>query len=133
MQPYKKEPVATNNGLSTDGISGKNQYKNTHYAGHSQPTPEHCRKLLQYIPQRPDYKTWIECIAAVGNTFSEITALDLLRSRFTDERKNEHAQLVFSSLQGIARRVEIIDLLDLMPDLPAKGDVTDYLEKGGKL
>jgi len=50
-----------------------------------------------------------------------------------DDVGHRHAQLVFSNLQGIARRVEIIDLLDLMPDLPAKGDVTDYLEKGGKL
>jgi len=101
MQPYKKEPVTANNGLSTDGISGKNQYKNTHYAGHSQPTPEYCRKLLQYIPSRPDYKTWIECIAAVGNTFPESTALDLLRSRFIDERKNEHAHKLRLRLKDV--------------------------------
>jgi len=56
-----------------------------------QPTPEYCRELLQYIPQRPDYPTWINCIAAVGNTFPESTALDLLLSRFTDELPNEHA------------------------------------------
>jgi len=50
-----------------------------------------------------------------------------------DEPGHDHARLVFKNLQGIARRVEIIDLLDLMPDLPTKGDVTDYLERGGKL
>ncbi len=46
---------------------------------------------------------------------------------------HEHAQMVFQALQGIAKRLQIIDLLDLMPDLPPKGDVTDYLERGGKL
>lgn len=56
-----------------------------------EPTPEYCRELLQYIPSRPDYETWIAIIAAVGNTYSESTALDLLLSRFTDELPNEHA------------------------------------------
>ena len=56
-----------------------------------EPTPEYCRELLQYIPQRPDYEMWIAIIAAVGNTFSENTALDLLLTRFTDELPNEHA------------------------------------------
>jgi len=50
-----------------------------------------------------------------------------------DKAGHEHAQSVFNSLQGIVRQVQIIDLLDLMPDLPPKGDVTDYLERGGKL
>lgn len=57
----------------------------------TQPTPELCRELLQYIPHRPDYPFWIEIIAAVGNTFSEPVALDLLLSRFTDEIPNQHA------------------------------------------
>ena len=57
----------------------------------TQPTPEYCRELLRYIPQRPDYETWIACIAAAGNTFPEPVALDLLLSRFADELPNEHA------------------------------------------
>lgn len=66
-----------------------------------QPTPEYCRELLQYIPQRPDYPTWINCIAAVGNTFPESTALDLLLSRFTDELPNENAQKLRSRLNSV--------------------------------
>lgn len=66
-----------------------------------QPTPEYCRELLQYIPQRPDYPTWINCIAAVGNTFPESTALDLLLSRFTDEEPNEHAHKLRSRLNSV--------------------------------
>lgn len=103
MTPKSTKPATAcdGNGLYFTGVSGETQRKNTNYAAHSQPTPEHCRKLLQYIPQRPDYKTWIECIAAVGNTFSEITALDLLRSRFTDERKNEHAHKLRLRLKDV--------------------------------
>ncbi len=67
----------------------------------TQPTPEYCRELLQYIPQRPDYRTWIECIAAVGNTFPESTALDLLRSRFEDETPNEHAHKLRLRLNSV--------------------------------
>jgi len=58
----------------------------------TQPTPEYCRDLLSYVPQRPDEDTWSKVVAAVGNTFPESTALDLLLSRFTDEEPNEHAK-----------------------------------------
>lgn len=66
-----------------------------------EPTPEYCRELLQYIPSRPDYETWIAIIAAVGNTYSESTALDLLLSRFTDEEPNEHAHKLRSRLNSV--------------------------------
>lgn len=66
-----------------------------------EPTPEYCRELLQYIPSRPDYETWIAIIAAVGNTFPESTALDLLLSRFTDEEPNEHAHKLRSRLNSV--------------------------------
>lgn len=58
----------------------------------TQPTPKYCRDLLSYVPQRPDEDTWSKVVAAVGNTFPESTALDLLLSRFTDEEPNEHAK-----------------------------------------
>ena len=64
-------------------------------------TPEYCRKLLQYIPQRPDYPFWIEIIAAVGNTFSEPVAHDLLLSRFTDELPNQHAHKLRLRLNSV--------------------------------
>ena len=66
-----------------------------------EPTPEYCRKLLQYIPQRPDYETWINCIAAAGNTFSEPVALSLLLERFTDLLPNEHAHKLRSRLNSV--------------------------------
>ena len=67
----------------------------------TQPTPEYCRELLQYIPQRPEYPFWISIIAAVGNTFPENTALDLLQTRFTDELPNEHAHKLRSRLNSV--------------------------------
>lgn len=66
-----------------------------------EPTPEYCRELLRYIPQRPDYPTWIYCIAVAGNTFSEPVAHDLLLSRFTDELPNEHAHKLRSRLNSV--------------------------------
>ncbi|MBK9246748.1 MAG: hypothetical protein IPM69_01195 [Ignavibacteria bacterium] len=104
MNPKNTKPVRTaiQNGLKTDGVSSETLYKNNQYAGHSQPTPEYCRKLLQYIPLRPDYKTWIASIAAVGNTFPEHVALDLLLSRFTDEQKNEHIYKLRQRLKNVS-------------------------------
>lgn len=67
----------------------------------TQPTPEYCRELLQYIPQRPEYPFWISIIAAVGNTFPENTALDLLLTRFTDELPSEHAHKLRSRLNSV--------------------------------
>jgi len=67
----------------------------------TQPTPEYCRELLQYIPQRPEYPFWIAIIAAVGNTFSEPVALGLLLERFTDELPHEHAHKLRSRLKTV--------------------------------
>lgn len=50
-----------------------------------------------------------------------------------DEVGKAHAQMVYNSLKGIAHKVTIINLTDIMPDLPHKGDVSDFLERGGKL
>jgi hypothetical protein len=48
-----------------------------------------------------------------------------------DQVGNDHAQQVARSLHGKAASVKILNLLELMPDLPAKGDVSDFLERGG--
>ena len=50
-----------------------------------------------------------------------------------DQVGHDHALKVAQSLLGIAASVKIIELVKLMPDLPAKGDVSDYLELGGML
>jgi hypothetical protein len=55
------------------------------------PTPEEVKHILSFIETRPDYDTWIRIISAVGNTFDKNTALDILHSRFRDEKPNEHA------------------------------------------
>jgi hypothetical protein len=44
-----------------------------------------------------------------------------------DEAGRNHAQQVAQSLQGIAESVRIVEL----PDLPAKGDVTNWIAAGG--
>jgi AAA domain len=46
-----------------------------------------------------------------------------------DEPGAKHASLVAAKLQGIAKRVRILEL----PDLPAKGDVADWIAAGGTL
>lgn len=56
---------------------------------YTQPTPEHAAMLLSFLPTRPDYGTWVDVIAAIGNTFPEQTALAILRTRFADEKRNE--------------------------------------------
>lgn len=50
-----------------------------------------------------------------------------------DEAGAQHAQMVYDSLKGIANKVRIVNLTNFMPELPHKGDVTDFLERGGKL
>ena len=35
------------------------------------------------------------------------------------------------SLHGKAASVKIVDLVEIMPDLPKKGDVSDFLDRGG--
>lgn len=51
-----------------------------------------------------------------------------------DEPGRKHAKDVYESLKraGI-RDVKILDLLTVMPNLPHKGDLTDYVERGGKV
>ena len=44
-----------------------------------------------------------------------------------DQPGRDHAQKVARSLHGIAASVKIVEL----PDLPAKGDVSDWLDAGG--
>ena len=44
-----------------------------------------------------------------------------------------HALQVARSLLGIAASVKIVDLVQLMPDLKEKGDVSDFLDAGGTL
>ena len=60
----------------------------------TQPTPEYCRELLQYIPQRPGYEIWMRIIAAVTHTFPESVALSLLLERFADEQPDEHEKTI---------------------------------------
>jgi hypothetical protein len=61
-------------------------------------TKEQAIELLSYIDQRPDHYTWIRVISAIANSFDEATALEILHSRFTDERPNEHAYMIHHCL-----------------------------------
>lgn len=53
------------------------------------PTVEYAEELLSYLPDRPDYNTWLSAISAIGNTFDKNTALSLLKGKFREEKPNE--------------------------------------------
>lgn len=48
-----------------------------------------------------------------------------------DDAGAAHAELVRSKLEGIVGRVEIVDLAAIWPEIPVKGDVSDFLEAKG--
>lgn len=50
-----------------------------------------------------------------------------------DKAGRDHAQGVARSLHGKAASVKILDLVKLMQDLPEKGDVSDFLDAGGRV
>lgn len=45
----------------------------------------------------------------------------------------KHAAAVLQSLNGIAKKATIVPITSLMPDLPPKGDISDYFALGGRL
>jgi hypothetical protein len=66
-----------------------------------QPAPAEAKEMLTYISPRPDYETWIKIISAIGNTFELNIALDILLSRFKDEKPNEHAIKLKNCLKNV--------------------------------
>ncbi|HEY8124549.1 MAG TPA: DUF3987 domain-containing protein [Methylocystis sp.] len=52
---------------------------------------------------------------------------DLILIPDNDKAGREHAALIGSSLRGVARRLRVLE----PPDLPEKGDVSDFLAAGG--
>jgi hypothetical protein len=65
-------------------------------------SPEYAKALIRFLPSRPDYGTWINVISALGNTFDEITALNILLSHFHDEKKGEHQYKLHNRLPGVS-------------------------------
>ncbi len=51
--------------------------------------PRKAIELLSYIPARPEYSLWIKVISAISNEFDETTSLNILHTRFRDEKPNE--------------------------------------------
>jgi len=43
----------------------------------------------------------------------------------------DHAQAVAQALQGVAKRVRVLELWRHWPEMPDKGDVTDWIKRGG--
>ena len=43
----------------------------------------------------------------------------------------DHAQLVAAALQGTARKVRVLELWRDWPEMPPKGDVSDWIKNGG--
>lgn len=48
-----------------------------------------------------------------------------------DEAGRKHRDLVGRSLKGVAKAVRVLDLALDWPDMPAKADVSDWIERGG--
>lgn len=68
------------------------------------------------------------------NSYSELLkGLNCIILPDNDEVGKSHAQMVYDSLKGKANKVMIYNLTNSMPDLPKKGDVTDFIERGGTL
>lgn len=65
------------------------------------PTKQLAIEVLSYLPTRPDYEIWIKVISAIGNSFDEATALDILLTKFRDEAPNEHLYKLRNSLEKI--------------------------------
>lgn len=63
----------------------------------------------------------------IADFASFFTEADVVILRDNDEPGFKHGTLVASTLFGIARRIRIVDL----PDLPEKGDVSDWIEADG--
>lgn len=65
------------------------------------PTPEYAKTLLSFLPRRVDYETWIKIISAIGNSFDEQTALNIILSYWRDEKQNETLEKIKSRLKTI--------------------------------
>lgn len=63
---------------------------------------EQAKELLSYMPARPDYETWIKVISAIGNEFDDLTALQILHSRFQDELPDEHRKKLRNKLEDVS-------------------------------
>ena len=57
--------------------------------------------LLSFLPERPDYHTWVKVVSAVANYFDSSTAEMILKTRFSDEVKNEHSSKIMHKIEGI--------------------------------
>ena len=51
--------------------------------------------------------------------------------KYPEGKGRDHVQKVARSLHGKAASVKILDLVKHMPDLPVKGDASDFLDRGG--
>lgn len=109
-------------------------------------TSKHRDEFVVYIVEgeKDAESIWHECgelavCSPMGagkwkNSYSELLrGLNCIILPDNDEAGAQHAQMVYDSLKGIANKVRIVNLTNFMPDLPHKGDVTDFFERGGKL
>jgi hypothetical protein len=56
---------------------------------------------------------------------------DVVLIPHNDEAGRKHAPMVAAQLKSVAKRVRILELWRHWPAMPVKGDVNDWLEKGG--
>ena len=68
---------------------------------YSQPSIALAKEMLKYLPKRPNYNEWLLVISAIGNSFDQQTALEILLSYFQDESPNEHLYKLQHTLSGV--------------------------------
>jgi len=64
-------------------------------------TVEEAKARIQYMESRPPYLPWIHTVSALGNEFGEKIALEILLSRFKDEKPGEHLKKLQCRMRNI--------------------------------
>ena len=106
--------------------------------------PEETTRLLFIVEGEKDAETlWQRGFPATCNPqgagkwkpeFSPLVqGFDVVLLPDYDEAGIKHAEDVAAKIAGYARTIRIVKLWEIMPELPPKGDATDYLERGGEL
>jgi AAA domain len=81
---------------------------------------------------------WTATTSGGANTWAKVlpyisilTGADVVVIPDNDGAGEKYKDAILLSLLGIARNIKVLNLTDLMPDLPPGGDLTDYIEAGG--
>ena len=103
--------------------------------------PDESRLLYIVEGEKDAESLWARGLAATCNPMGAgkwkpeysplVAGFDVVVLPDYDDAGERHAADVIEHITAYARSVRIVRLWELMPDLPHKGDVTDYFERGG--